>query len=112
MIPAPSTASPFVAFPQDAAQTLSYPFVQLVKCIGNAMPKVFVPARRAPVDVFNDGLQALGPQSSRLLPDGLFEFIQTLLARPPIATFEVVAQKIKTTLLRRIDKARFGRMQD
>ena len=96
---------------QQLSQPLTDPTVQGSKHGVLAVLEVFEPAHRTSV-YFPDDV----PQVSRSAAAGLFaygcsEFIQALLARPAVATFEVVAQKVEPAFLAGVDNARLGRMQ-
>src|SRR5664279_800440 len=98
-------------FPQDAAQPHSHPAVDVGE---GRLVTVFEIAKPAPKDVVDScdrHEQASATGSRRLFPDSLFELRQALLPRPAHPTLEVIPQKIKPTLLRRVHEPCLVRMQ-
>src|SRR5688572_8259834 len=111
MVPPSCTSAKFVPFAQDAPQPLAYPLVQRFERRPVAMLEVFHPAPQATVYVVDDVLHRVRALAGGLDPEGVLQSVQALLARPAVAAFEVVAQKIKTSRLTGIDDAGLGRMQ-
>ena len=61
--------------------------------------EVLKPASQGPIQVGDDGLQALSVVTPGLGSNRVFELVQALLARPTLARFEVVTQKVKAVVL-------------
>src|SRR5947209_19285905 len=96
---------------QDAPQALPYPAIHRFEHGVLAVFEVFKPASRAVIDIPDNIFQASGSAAVGPLAYGLFELIQALLARPSVASLEVVSQKVEPAFLAGVDNARFGRMQ-
>src|SRR5207249_7866714 len=105
MIPPTSTPAEFVPFAQDAPQPLAYPLVERCERRPVAVLEVFHPAAQTAVGVVNDVLHRVGARRFGFGPERFFEFVQTLLAGPAVASLEVIAQKIEAPRLTGVDDA-------
>ena len=108
MISSPCTPFALVPLALDGSQPSSNPFVQLREDVADAVFEISHPSPGSPVDLLNDLFHRAGTGSPGFGPEAVFEFVQTLLTRPSIASLEVVAQKIKTSPLTRIDATVLG----
>src|SRR5205823_902885 len=111
MIPPTSTPAEFVPFAQDAPQPLSYPLVERCERRPVAVLEVFHPAPKCVVEFFDDVLHRVGARPFGFGPECFFQFVQTLLAGPAVASLEVIAQKIEASRLTGVDDAGLGRVQ-
>ena len=111
MVATGCTIGTYMPSPQDSAQTLPYPTVEWLEDGVLAVLEVFKPTGRAAIEFPDDVSHASGSAALGLFSYGCFELFQALLARPAIASFEVVAQKVETAFLAGIDDARFGWVQ-
>lgn len=82
------TFGPFAAFPQDAAQAASDPTVQHRKRPLMAMLEILKPSFKRSIHVHRDDGKTITVAASGLGSDGVFEFLQTLLTRPPCTSFK------------------------
>ena len=112
MISSPSTPFALVPFALDGSQPSSNPLVQLREDVSDAVFEISHPSPAGPVDLLNDLFHRAATGSPGFGPEAVFEFVQALLTRPSVAPLEVVAQKIKTSPLTRLDATRFGWVQD
>src|SRR2546427_4801188 len=108
MIPPPSTTATLVSFAQDAPQPLAYPLVQRLERRPVAVLEVSHPAPQAAVDFVDDVLHRTGARALGLGPECVLQLVQALLARPSVASLEVVAQKVEASWLTGIDDAGLG----
>ena len=74
-----------------------------------AMLEVFKPSCQRLIHIADDRLQTMTIAPLGMLPELISKLGFTLPARPAIASFKVIAQKIKTLL--GMNHARLGRMQ-
>src|SRR2546427_7415158 len=93
MIPPPSTTATLVSFAQDAPQPLAYPLVQRLERRPVAVLEVSHPAPQAAVDFVDDVLHRTGARALGLGPECVLQLVQALLARPSVASLEVVAPR-------------------
>src|SRR6185436_18857915 len=100
-----STAFALQPMTQDGAQAHSYPFIQRRKCSLMTVLEVSEPARQRLVHHGDDYSQAAPMSSSRFAPNRRFQFGHTLSARPAVATFKVITQKVEATTLRGVHDA-------
>src|SRR4051812_40352568 len=100
MVATGCTIGTYMPSPQDSAQTLPYPTVEWLEDGVLAVLEVFKPAGRAAIEFPDDVSHASGSAALGLFSYGCFELFQALLARPAIASFEVVAQKVETAFWR------------
>ena len=63
------------------------------------MFEVHEPATQRAVDLTNDRRQIVPIVAVSLGPDGVFEFLQALLARETVPPFEVIAQEVKAVVI-------------
>src|SRR5271165_4124557 len=111
MVSTGRTLGTSVSTAEDAPQALAYPAIHWPEHGVLAVLEVFKPASRGAVNFPDNIFQASGPAAVGLLAYGLFELIQALLARPTVASLEVVSQKVEPAFLAGVHNARFGRMQ-
>src|SRR5665213_4470530 len=111
MIETSCAAFSFVPFSQNGPQPSAHPCVFLLEHILDTVLEVFKPASQCLIHLPGDVLHSVGSYTPGLLPDGFSEFVQALLARPPMAAFEVIAQEIKAPSFAGVDNPRFGRVQ-
>ena len=77
-----------------------------------AVLEVFEPSLKGSVDVLDDHCQTVAIAAPGLGSDGVFEFLQALLARPAGASLKVVPKKVKSLSgLRHIHHTGLVRMQ-
>src|SRR5512143_1191753 len=105
---APFALAPFA---QDAAQPSANPRVQFREDVGDTVLEVPYPAAQGSIDFPHKVGDRTGPVPLRLDADRFLELVQALLARPTVASLEVVAQKVEAAPLAGVDDARFGRVQ-
>ena len=105
VIPASATSSQANTVPEDTAQPHPNPLVQWRERELMAVFKVFKPAHQGAVDVRDGFLQAFAVGTSGFGPDGVLELLEALLARPTIASLEVVAQEVEAAPLGRVHDA-------
>lgn len=97
MIPiATDTLRPFTAFPQDAAQSTSDPAIKQRKRPLLAMLEILKPSLKRPIYLRCNSEQTVAVAASGLGTNGVFELLQTLLTGPSCASFEVVAEEVKS----------------
>ena len=96
---------------QDTAQAHPHPFIEPRERGPVAVFEITKPALCTAIDVSDDGLQTLPIRAFGFDPYRIFELLETLLAGPFVATFEVISQKVKATPLGSIHDARLCRMQ-
>jgi hypothetical protein len=61
--------------------------------------KVPIPAFQCEIQIFADSFHTSSIIASSLAPDGVFEFIQALLARPFLSPFKMVAKEVEPSSL-------------
>ena len=98
---ATNTLSPLTALSQYAAQATSDPSVECRKRPLIAVFEILKPALKRAIHVRRDIGQTLAVTTPGLGTNGVFEFPQTLLAGPPCATFEVIAEEVKSLTRKR-----------
>src|SRR5512143_3271888 len=110
---ATDTLRTLAAFPQDAAQAPPDPAVKRRKRPLMAVFEILKPPLKRTIHVHRNGGQTCAVTTPGLGTNGLFELPQTLLAGPPCASLEVVAEEVKS-LTRKggIYHAGLLRMQD
>src|SRR3990172_3998877 len=84
------------AFPQDAAQATSDPAVKRWKRPLMAMLEILKPSLKCAIYLRRNSGQTLAVAASGLGTNGVFELLQTLLTGPTCASFEVVAEEVKS----------------
>jgi len=93
---ATDTLRPLTALSQYAAQATSDPSVECRKRPLIAVFEILKPALKRAIHVRRDIGQTLAVATPGMGTNGVFEFPQTFLAGPPCATFEVIAEKVKS----------------
>src|SRR5271167_3979479 len=111
MIRTPTPSFPPVAKAQQATQPHAHPFVQGDEREAMTVLEVLKPASQGPVQVGEDGLQALPVVTPGLSSNRVLELAQALLARPTIAALEVVAEEVKAANLPGVHNPRLDRVQ-
>lgn len=110
MVSAPGATLSFVALAQNRAQALTHPLVLGLERVLDTVLEVAKPTLERAIDVRHHLAQRSRVELAGLLAYRFPELVQTLLARPPMAPFEVVAQKVESSSLAGIDDAGFGRV--
>src|SRR6516164_8429792 len=95
MIRTPTASFPLAAEAQQATQPHAHPFVQGDEHESTTVLEVLKPASQGPVQVREDGLQALSVVTPGLGPNRVLELVQALLAGPTFAACEVITQEVK-----------------
>ena len=95
MIRTPTASFPLAAEAQQATQPHAHPFVQGDEHESTTVLEVLKPASQGPVQVREDGLQALSVVTPGLGPNRVLELVQALLAGPTLAACEVITQEVK-----------------
>ena len=93
---ATDTLKPLTALSQYAAQATSDPSVECRKRPLIAVFEILKPALKRAIHVHRNDGQTLAVATPGMGTNGVFEFPQTLLAGPPCAPFEVIAEKVKS----------------
>ena len=108
MVDPACTSAALVPFAQDASQSLPYPLVQRFEGCPVTVLEESKPAGERAIDVLDDVSDSIGPKPSGFVTQGFFKLVQAFLARPTIASLEMIAQEVETSGCRCIDDARFG----
>src|SRR5207244_2484724 len=111
MVDPACTPAALVPFAQDASQSLPYPLVQRFEGCPVTVLEESKPAGERAIDVLDDVSDSIGPKPSGFVTQGFFKLVQAFLARPTIASLEMIAQEVETPGCRCIDDARFGWVQ-
>src|SRR5213593_2339326 len=96
---------------QNAAQPSPHHLIEFAQHVGQAAPKVSVPAPYTAAHSLDEDGQALPACAGCLLPYRLFELFLALGPRPLIASFVVVAQKVESATLRGVHDTGLGWVQ-
>lgn len=111
MIDPAAATSTTEAMAEDTAQTHPDPAIQHDKCHAPAVLKVLEPTLQGPIHIQDDDRQTIAIGPLGFLADGFLEFSETFPAGPSLASFKVVAQKIKASRLRCVHNSSLLRMQ-
>src|SRR6516162_9608339 len=111
MIRTPAASFPLAAEAPQATQPHAHPFVQGDEHESTTVLEVLKPASQGPVQVREDGLQALSVVTPGLGPNRVLELVQALLAGPTFAACEVITQEVKAAVLRGVHHPCLDRVQ-
>jgi len=89
----------FAVTAQYTAQPSPYPTIQWFKGRPMAMFEVFKPSLRRFIDILYNHLKAPSITSPGLFADGVFEFLQTFLARPAGSVLKMITEKVESLSL-------------
>ena len=97
--------------PQDTAQPPSHIAIGGLQDTRPTMLEVPKPAFQCQIQIRANGFQTSSIIASGLAPDGVFEFVQALLAWPFLSPFKMVAKEVEPSSLASINDPCFGRVQ-
>src|SRR5208337_2615379 len=111
IIPSSSAALATLPMTEETAQAPPHPVIQIREDKGTAMLEILKPAAQGPVQIRDDGRQALPVGAPGLGPDRVFQLSQALLPGPTFAPLKMIAQKVEAACLRSVDDPCLGRVQ-
>ena len=106
MIASSTAATAAQAATKDTSNTHPYPSVHLAERFAVAMFEVFKPASDTTIDFPYDRIEALAVGAFGLRPYRFLELLEALVARPSVASLEVIPKEVKTATLRGVNDMR------
>src|SRR5208282_5633975 len=111
IIPTSAAAVTALAVSEDAAQSPQHPVIEVGEDEFSAMLEVLKPAAQSPIQVRDDGREALPVRAPALDTNRVLQLGQALASGPTFPPFEVIPQKVEAAFGCGVYDPRLGRVQ-